>query len=364
MVKCIYFDKLQQNILFRIKEIIFNMRFIAVLFFILFTDSLFSQVNADINVFNKKDSTIENIYYTDLTEKLLVKFTNSFKFTKLDITNTNTKQAVKLSPATTLDLGLAVHHKWLGLGAALSLPSGAQSDSIKGKTSKFDFQLSIYTKRVVIDALYQRYTGFHVANPGAFTNWDSTAILPQLPNMKNSAIGASAYYIFNHKRFSYRAAYVRNAVQNRSAGSILAGPFFNMDKASTDDGFIPKNLPTEVQDTFDIGFFRSTSYGLAVGYTYSVVVMKKMFTNFSIVPGLGIKDLETSFNGVPRASKKGLAARVTYRFSMGYEHRWFLLGLTIYGTQGNIVIDNFEFSPGAGMITLFFAKRFDVSKKK
>ena len=123
-------------------------------------------------------------------------------------------------------------------------------------------------------------------------------------------------------------------------------------------------MPIAVQDTFDIDFFSSTSYGLAVGYTYSVVIAKKVFMNFSIVPGIGVKDLKTSLNGISRASKKGATARVTYRFAFGYEHRAFLLGLTVCGTQGNIVIDNFDFSPGGGMLKLFVAKRFNVMKKK
>ena len=332
---------------------------------ILIFSPLFSQVDAEFNIISKKDSTTkENIYYTDLTDRLLVKFTNSFKYTKLDITNTNTNKKLELSPAGSLDLGLAFNYKWFGLGVSIGLPSGAQSDSIKGKSKRFDVQLSMYSKRVVVDALYQKYKGFHVKNPGDFTNWDSTAILPQLPDMENYSLGASAYYILNYKKFSYRAAYVRNEIQNKSAGSLLIGPFFNMDAAYTDNQFIPKVLPLEVQDTFAIDFFSSTSYGLAIGYTYSLVVKKKIFMNFSFVPVIGVKDLKTSLNGVAKATKSGIAARVTYRFAMGYEHRWFLLGLTVYGTQGTIVIDNFEFSPGAGMLKLFVAKRFDLKKKK
>ncbi len=86
--------------------------------------------------------------------------------------------------------------------------------------------------------------------------------------------------------------------------------------------------------------------------------------NFSIVPGLGVKDLKTSVIGLDRVSKQGVAARVTYRFALGYEHRWFLMGLTMYGTQGNIEIDNYQFKPGAGILKLFVAKRFDLNKKK
>jgi len=341
------------------------MRLVTFLFFTFISFSVYSQIEAGINAFNSKDTTSnENKYYTNYTDKLVLKFTNSIKYTKLDITNSNDKKTLRLAPAGTLDLGFAFNYKWLGLGFTYGLPSGIQSDTTKGITKRFDFQLSIYSKWFVIDALYQKYKGFHLSNPGAFTNWDSTAVFPQLPDMENYSIGASAFYILNNKKFSYRAAYVRNVVQNKSAGSILAGPFFNMDAARTENGFVPKEMPSEVKDTFDISSFSSTSYGLAVGYTYTVVIAKKVFMNFSIVPGVGIKDLETKLKGVQRATKQGVTGRVNYRFAFGYEHRAFLIGLTFAGTQGNIKIDNLEISPGAGVLNLFVAKRFNVSKKK
>ncbi len=206
----------------------------------------------------------------------MLKFTNNIKFTGLQLTNKNTKKTVKLSTAGSLDLGFGFSYKWLGLGFTYGMPTGAASDSTKGKTKRFDFQLNIYSKRVVVDGLYQRYKGFHLENPGDFANWDSTTMLPQLPDMENYSLGVSAYYIFNYKKFSYRAAYVRNEIQNKSAGSLLIGPFFNADAATTTNGFIPDNMPDEVQDTFDISNYSSISYGLAVGYTYSVVIKKNI----------------------------------------------------------------------------------------
>ena len=342
------------------------MRLVSILFFIGIAFSSFAQVEAGINVFSNKDTAAsENIYYTNKTDKLVLKFTNSIKYTKLDITNVNDKQILRLAPAGSLDLGFAFNYKWLGLGFTYGLPSGIQSDTTKGITKRFDFQLSIYSKWFVIDALYQKYSGFYLSNPGSFTNWDSIAVFPQLPDMKNYSLGASAFYILNNQKFSYRAAYVRNVVQNKSAGSLLIGPFFNMDAAENPDGFVPKEMPIAVRDTFNINYFSSLSYGLAIGYTYSVIIAKKVFMNFSIVPGIGIKDLETRLiGGEQRVSKQGVAGRVNYRFAFGYEHRSFLLGLTFYGTQGSIKIDNLDISPGAGMLNLFVGKRFDLKKKK
>lgn len=40
---------------------------------------------------------------------------------------------------------------------------------------------------------------------------------------KSSIKGFNLYYIFNHRRFSYPAAYSQSTVQRRSAGSMLLG---------------------------------------------------------------------------------------------------------------------------------------------
>lgn len=351
------------------------MKKIIVSLFVILTSSVFGQVDATLNIgSNKKDSIVtENLYYTSHTDKFLLKFMNAIKYTKLDIKNTNNNQSLKLNPSGSLDLGLAFNYKWLGLGFTVGLPSGEVSDSTKGKTKRFDTQLSIYSKRFVIDAFYQKYKGFHMTNASEFTVSDTTkgandfatsAILPQLPNMNSFSFGASAYYILNHKKLSYRAAYVRNETQNRSAGSLLFGPFLSIDGASTENGFVPDSLPLSVKDSFDISFYRSTSYGLAIGYTYSVVISKNIYMNFSMIPGLGIKDIKTELNGVERNSKKGATIRFAYRFAAGYEHKSFLLGLIFQGSVGSIPIDNFQFSPGLGMINLYVGKRFDLQKIK
>jgi hypothetical protein len=323
-----------------------------------------AQINSRINTFNSQDSIIvKDQYFTSLTDKLLIKLTSNYKYTTLEIVNTDIDKIAKLYPNGNFAFGMDVGYKWFGLGVAFGLPSSEEARSNKGNTTRFDIQLNLYSKKVSVDASLQRYKGFYIDNPDNFTDWDSP-VFPQLPDMRNYFIGVSAYYIVNHKKFSYRAAYVRNEIQNKSAGSILVGSFFNFDEAFTGDQFIPSSLPSDAQESFPIDFFSSTSYGLAIGYTYSLVIKKKGFINLSLVPGVGIKDIKTRLNNVLVASKHGFTTRVTYKLALGYEHRSFLLGFTHSGNQGNIKINKFEFIPRTGNLKFFIAKRFDIKKKK
>ena len=58
------------------------MKFAITLFFSFIIGPIFSQVEADISVFNKQDSLAnENEFYTDLTDKLIVKFTKIYQRT-------------------------------------------------------------------------------------------------------------------------------------------------------------------------------------------------------------------------------------------------------------------------------------------
>ena len=62
-------------------------------------------------------------------------------------------------------MGFGFNYKWLGLGIAFGLPAPAQDIEKYGKTTRFDFQLNIYSKKFVIDAFAQEYKGFHIKNP-------------------------------------------------------------------------------------------------------------------------------------------------------------------------------------------------------
>ena len=205
-------------------------------------------------------------YYTDLSDQLLVKLTTNFKYTTFEILDKSTNKMAQFYPNGNFDLGIDVSYKWAGLGISYGLPTSDRSNYQRGTTKRFDFQLNLYPKTFAIDALLQRYEGFYLYNPQSFTEW-SSEVSPQSPDMKNYYLGVSAYYIFNHKKFSYRAAYVRSEIQNKSAGSLFVGPFLNIDKAHSSDQFIPEDLPQAVQDTFDVNLFSSVAYGIAIGYT-------------------------------------------------------------------------------------------------
>jgi len=333
--------------------------------FILFTFSGFAQSQVELDA-NPVDSTEDNGYFIDYSDQLLLKVMTVVKSNSQQVINTNNKQSVKLKPAGTTSLGFGFNYKWLGLGIAFGLPSSEKSDSLYGKTKRFDFQLNIYSKKFVVDAFAQQYNGMYIENPNELATWNREPF-PQRDSMQTNSVGIAGFYVFNNKKLSYKAAYVRNAVQKKSAGSFLLGGYYNIDYAGFDQGatsfFIPSDFSQEVKDSLPINTYQSINYGLAFGYTYTLVFWKKWFINLTLLPGVGIKNLEVHANGVKEV-KRDPSSRFSGRVAVGFESKHISLGFTTFGTTGNFKYKQYEIKPSTQNLRFFIAKHFNVKKKK
>lgn len=327
---------------------------------------LVNQCYAQIDVTINADSSSTNEYYTDYQDDLLLKFGFTVKANKLEIINVNDGVAARFSPAAITSLGGGVNYKWFGLAIAFGLPSSAENEFKYGKTRRFDAQFNIYTKKFGVDVIFQNYKGFYLENPSSFTVWDREDF-PQIPLMQTASLGVGGFFFFNHKKFSYKAAYVRNTIQNKSAGSFLLGSYYNLDYAGFEEGsydrdtilsFIPKEMPQSAIDSFDIKAFTSSSFGLSFGYTYTLVFFKKCFANISLSPGFGAKNLRVFNSDGENKTKSGVVSRVTGRFALGYEGKHFLLGFTSYIRTADISFNQYEIKPSTSNVKFFVAKRF------
>lgn len=309
-------------------------------------------------------------YYTDYSDQFLLKVGTVIKSNRLEIKNNLNSSSAKFAPSGRTGLGFGVNYKWLGLGIAFGLPASDEVKRTQGETSRFDAQLNIYSKKFGVDVFFQNYSGFHVENPEALTDWNKD-YFPQQKNMQAAALGASGYYFFNNEKFSYKAAYVRNTVQNKSAGSFLVGGFFSLDHAGFSNydsiiSFVPSELTREVQDSFDIKAFSSITYGISVGYTHTFVFWKRCFINLSFAPGFGAKNLTAFDSNGENQSKSGVTSRLTIRGALGIEGKKFIFGMTSYLRTAGISFNQYELKPSTSNARFFIAKRFDLgnSKKK
>jgi hypothetical protein len=288
------------------------------------------------------------------------------KSNKQQIKNTDIDQSLRLRPHGKTSLGFGFNYKWLGLSFTKGIPMPKSEEKIYGKTTQLDFQLNVYSKKIVVDAFVQHYKGLYVENPAELTTWNKIEY-PQNDSMQTVSVGIAGFYVYNNKKLSYKASYIRNAAQKKSAGSFLLGGYANHDYAGVSSRLTsllsPKDFSQEQQDKFAISLYEDLNYGISFGYTYTLVVWKKWFVNLTLLPGIGQEHLIVLSNGI-KETKKGVASRFSGRLAMGFEGKHFSIGFTSIGTTGNLEFNQYEIKPSTENARFFFAKRFNVKKKK
>lgn len=300
-------------------------------------------------------------YFTDMSDHLGLRLYLLRKLNNLEITNGN--QTLNLNPNGLLVIGVGFNYKSIGIGIGIGIPNTAKSNQKKGKTNQFDLQFSVYGKRIGIDGFLQIYKGYYNTNPNDFVDWPSDT-LPQLPEMKILSAGVSAFYIFNSDKFSYKAAFVRNQIQNKSAGSVALGIFGNYDEVDSPGGFIPHEFPDSLKSQLDLSAFRALSLGVYVGYMYSFVLSKKFFINLAALPGFGVREIKiTKLNSQTESDIKP-APQLLGRASLGFENRNFYITLTASAIVRSFKYNEFELDLATEQFRLTFGKRINVEKKK
>ena len=304
-------------------------------------------------------TSVNNEYISDYSHLLALKTYLLIKANSVAIINN--KDRITLVPNSPLGIGAGFNFKGIGLALGIGLPHSTESITKYGRTDRFDMQASLYSSHLGGDAYFQYYKGYYNANPGDFVNWDKE-YLPQIPAMQTISFGANLYYVFNNKKFSNKAAYSRTQVQLKSAGSFVLGYFLNYDEVQSSNGFVPKEFPDSIAMDFDIRSFRYFATGISVGYMYTWVITDHFFFNGSFIPGVGYKDILLNTLEGEKDIERKPHAQLLLRGALGYETRYFYMGLSGLSLIRNIQYKDYDINIATGQLRIFIGKRFRIKK--
>ena len=189
-------------------------------------------------------------------------------------------QQIKLSPDGLTKIGPYFGWRWFFLGYTFDIKNIGFSQS--GLRKEFD--LSIYSSQVGVDIFYRR-TGndykIRDVRLGYGMNGDLIEGVP-FDGVNVGITGASAYYIFNHGRFSYPAAFSQSTCQKISCGSWMAGIGFTRNTLDMDYDKLQTTLKSRMDRSqelkLDSGLmFKDIKYSdfmISGGYAYNWVFAK------------------------------------------------------------------------------------------
>jgi|GEM_PF-1107901 len=196
-------------------------------------------------------------------------------------------QSLRFAPNLSYKLGPYIGWSFIFLGWAWDVSTIFGSSSDKQRQ---EFSLNIYSSLIGGDLYYRKnQNSFRLYQLNGFSD-ELKAFDERVNGFSVDIQGIDLYYIFNHRRFSYPAAYSQSTQQKHSAGSFIAGASYSSHKLHLDTEI----LPTEIQEgltgsplNFNDIFYKD--YAIHFGYTYNWVFAKNCLFNVSLSPAIAYK---------------------------------------------------------------------------
>lgn len=191
-------------------------------------------------------------------------------------------QSIMFSPDQRIKVGPYFGWRWIFLGTTFDL----KNISLFGDDGKREMDLSIYSSQVGIDLFYRR-TGkdykLREVRMGYGIDGSRFDGIP-FDGINVGITGVNAYYIFNHRRFSYPAAFSPGTCQKISCGSWLAGVGFTKNTLDLDfdklKQLVETRLDNGMEAKLDSGMMfdrvEYNNYSLSAGYAYTWVLVRNL----------------------------------------------------------------------------------------
>ena len=309
------------------------------------------------------DDYIEPPHYEFAVEFRAVRNYESFSLS-------SSEQSITFSPDQPVKIGPYFGWRWIFLGTTFDL----KNISLFGNGDKREIDFSLYSSKVGVDLFYRRtgsdYKLRHV-NIGADADGSRYENVP-FDGITVGITGANAYYIFNHRHFSYPAAFSPGTCQKISCGSWLAGAGYTKNTLKLDFNKLEALLQARMDEgravELDHGMrFNRVEYNdfnLSVGYAYTWVLVKNLILCASGQAALGYK---TSYGKTADEADGFSFNKVNLdgigRFALVYNNTRWYAGTSVIMRTSNYSTSRFAASNIYGTFSAYVGYNFILRKR-
>ncbi|MDY3848729.1 MAG: DUF4421 domain-containing protein [Prevotella sp.] len=204
-----------------------------------------------------------------------------------------TGQEVLLSPDVLFRIGPYFGWRWIFLGTTFEL----KNIGVKDNKLKKEFTLSLYSAQIGVDLYYRRTGNDYKIRRASICDETSDRRLRDVPfdGLNVGITGVNAYYIFNHNRFSYPAAFAQSTCQKISCGSWMAGMGYTHHNLTLNHeklkDVVEKNTSMEVKLDSSLLFneLKYNDLNFSLGYGYNWVFARNWLLGASLSMALAYK---------------------------------------------------------------------------
>lgn len=245
-----------------------------------------------IKQFDEYDTTYISPNYYNYTAMLQnTNFSQSFRMK--GTSENGVQQSLNVAPTPGFKIGPYFGWRWLFLGYTFDVGHPGQA------TKTTEFNLSLYSSMIGCDLVWVKNSGdFTIDRVSGFGDETSHRVKGlKFSGMDTYTSSINLYYVFNHRHFSYPAAFAQSTVQRKSCGSWTLGLEYSKQRIRFDYRRLPSELITPVVpegespliDELKIEKIDYYSFSVNAGYAYNWVFARNCLLSLSFAPSLGFK---------------------------------------------------------------------------
>ncbi len=219
------------------------------------------------------------------------------------------------------NIGVTLSFMAVSVGYSLGVSNLIHGDNV---SNKVDF--SFTCARFAADAYYWENKN-DINATYRIKNADNVRHKVRQSGVSRKAMGLTAYYFFNNRRYAQAAAYCFSKYQKRSAGSWLAGFSLQHYDVKIDVEKLSEDVRPFFPTQADAPRILYNDYCLLFGYGHNWVLSSNWLLNFTITPYIGYR-----YNHFPNAGDKSsnVSLNCRARLAAVYNHRQFFMGFQSY----------------------------------
>ena len=314
----------------------------------------------------KRPVDFDTTYIKTNKRKLTISLPVAKKFYGYNLHDLSTNKSFKVSPNHYYQVGFSLSNLIVTFGVFPGIRFGDDPD--KGKTRGVNLQVTVIGRKIITDLNVQNYRSFYTYNSSEF---QIKGLVPDSfnvrPDIKLFSFGINTMYVFKPRKYSLRGAFSFADVQRKSAGSFMAGVYHSYAELRGEDTTL---VSYPFRDNFSdqvntIKKLTSTTLGLSIGYGYTYVYKKIIFSNCLNV-GMGgqttnFYTIDDSHFKQPICSSVHVNAKSTLRYD---DLRFFSGVLATYENNYALSTTNFKTENYMAKVMVFVGYRFNFNSRK
>lgn len=277
---------------------------------------------------------------------------------------------IRFSPDQPIKLGPYFGWRWAFLGYTFDL----KNLHLFGNDKKMEIGFSLYSSQVGIDLYYRRTGSDYKLREvrSSRTGEGVRRIDADFDGLSVGLTGINAYYIFNHGRFSYPAAFSQSTCQKISCGSLLAGLGFMHNTLELDYDKLHNMLEKRLGHQSDVQLdsahlfdkIRYYDFNLSLGYAYNWVMAKNWLFCASLQGAACYKSSAVSTKGMEDGfTLNKVIFDVLGRSSLVYNNTRWYVGLCLVMRTNRYRTSLFSANNVFGNLNAYIGYNFMAKKK-